>query len=73
VDKHSVKVMEKHYLWKDPQEDLKLAKLLVALILGETVSWPSEEEAQAESQTLEQLLEDIIVDEDHDRFTHPHP
>ena len=51
IDKHSVGVMDKHYILKDPEDDVALAKALVEKIFGDTVEWPSN--AKIESTRLE--------------------
>ena len=54
LDAHGRQVIDKHYLVKDPEDDLALAKVLVETALGATVPWPAEE------QSLEQDLEDLM-------------
>ena len=57
LDAHGRKVQDKHYLVKDPEDDLAIAKVLVEKILGDTVPPPSD---SAEGNTLEQELADIL-------------
>jgi hypothetical protein len=47
LDAHGRPTQDKHYLIKTPEDDLKLAKALVKNVIGNTVSWPSREEAEA--------------------------
>jgi hypothetical protein len=49
LDAHSVKVQERHYILKDPEDDIILAKALVSEVLGKTVEWPSDEHIKARS------------------------
>jgi hypothetical protein len=47
LDKHSVEVMERHYLYRDPEDDMRMSVLLVSEVFGETVPWPTLEDVQA--------------------------
>ena len=40
LDAHSKKVQDSHYILKDHEDDIKLAKELVKVVLGKTVRWP---------------------------------
>jgi hypothetical protein len=44
IDAHSKIVMNKHYCISDPKEDAKLAGLLVAQVVGDTVPWPTDKQ-----------------------------
>ena len=48
LDANGRKVQDKHYIMKDPDEDCVLAKTLVKNVLGATVPWPTQAEADAE-------------------------
>ena len=39
-DAHSKDVQKKHYILKDPEDEIKLAKELVKSVLGDSVRWP---------------------------------
>ena len=56
LDAHGKKVMQKHYLFVEPDDDAALAKMLVEKVIGETVKWPTKEEAEAELASLEGFL-----------------
>ena len=45
LDANGRKVQGKHYIMKDPDEDCVLAKALVRNVLGATVPWPTQAEA----------------------------
>ena len=51
LDAHSKKVMDKHYLLKDPEDDVVLAEALVKAVLGETVAFPTLSQAQEYAAT----------------------
>ena len=42
LDAHSKKVMGKHYILRDPEDDVALADALIHAILGKTVTFPSD-------------------------------
>eukprot|EP00974_Lingulodinium_polyedra_P075266 7293624-Lingulodinium_polyedra.AAC.1 len=46
IDAHGDRVQDKHYILKDPENDVLLAKKLVTTMLGQTVPWPSEQDMQ---------------------------
>ena len=46
LDAHSKKVRGTHYILRDPEDDVKLAKALVKACLGDTVAFPSDEQVQ---------------------------
>lgn len=39
LDAHSVRTQEKHYILREPQDDVLLAKTLVREVLGEEIPW----------------------------------
>ena len=60
IDAHSNDVAKRHYVLRDPQQDAKLAQLLVFAVLGQTVQWPEHhplDDAQVEAQSR---LPDIV-------------
>eukprot|EP00972_Heterocapsa_arctica_P031416 4626835-Heterocapsa_arctica.AAC.1 len=46
IDSHSANVAKQHYVLRDPAADVKLAKHLVKIALGETVPWPDTAELE---------------------------
>ena len=48
LDANGRNVQRKHYIMKDPDEDYVLAKALVQTVIGTTVPWPTQAEADAE-------------------------
>ena len=46
VDAHSKRVQIRHYILWQPEDDVELAKKVVTTVLGETVKWPSAEQAK---------------------------
>ena len=68
LDGHGRKVQDKHYLIKEPEDDLACAKVLVSRILGDTVAWPSKTESEAEvlGHDFESFDDDQCADEDID-------
>ena len=60
LDAHGRKVQDKHYIIRDPDDDLALAKTLVEKVLGETVPWPADETSL--EQDLGELMEGIDPD-----------
>ena len=66
LDAHSIPTMDKHYLLREPEDDVALAKLLVREVLGTTATFPAHcprvhswkklvgafDQAKAESQVL---------------------
>ena len=55
MDAHGRKVQDKHYIIKDPEDDLACAKVLVEKVLIKTVDYPTQEEADG-AGSLEELL-----------------
>eukprot|EP00975_Prorocentrum_lima_P013390 2841515-Prorocentrum_lima.AAC.1 len=55
LDPHSKKVMDKHYILKDPEDDAQLAGVLIESMLGKTVTFPSSEEAEAAFQASDNM------------------
>jgi hypothetical protein len=47
LDGHSLGIIDKHYLLKDPEDDIILAKALVNAVFGTTVTWPTEADIAA--------------------------
>ena len=60
LDAHGRDVQDKHYLLRDPEDDLALARTLVEKIIGTTVPWP---ETSLEAE-LGQFLESIDIEID---------
>ena len=56
LDAHGRNVMDKHYLITTPEDDLACAKVLVEKVIGETVAWPTEDEAARETRTVEEAV-----------------
>jgi hypothetical protein len=68
LDANSGRVQAKHYRMDDPDDDYELALALIKAVLGETVRWPSAEDAAAEvSESLEQMLEGVLEHSADDR------
>ena len=66
IDAHSKFVQDKHYYLKEPEEDVKLAKLLVEKVLGGACPWPSQafiDDCLAEKSKLGNLFRGIGNDE----------
>ena len=40
LDGHSKAVIDRHYALRDAEDDVRLAKMLVKVVLGETAAWP---------------------------------
>jgi hypothetical protein len=68
LDAHGRSVQDKHYLIRDPEDDLALAKLLVNSVLGETVPWPEDDTSL--EKDLEDLLAEIEVGAEDDGASH---
>jgi len=67
LDAHSKKVMDGHYILKDPEDDVILAEALIKAVLGETVRFPTDAAIAAHLHThpeLNGLLSKIIHGED---------
>ena len=66
IDAHSVAVQNKHYLLKDPADDVKLARQFVKTVIGKTVRWPSDEEVNAffQEQGENKWLVEVIAGQD---------
>lgn len=47
IDAHSKSVQDRHYWLREPEDDVKLAKLLVHTIFGATVPWPDQTQVAA--------------------------
>ena len=50
---------DSHYILRDPEDDAKLAKVLVENVLIKTVEWPSDD------STLEFLIEEVLDEAEH--------
>ena len=64
IDAHSKTVQNRHYILMQPEGEVKIAKMLVNLLLGETVQWPSAEEAKeflAQTGALASWFEAAII------------
>ena len=46
LDAHSKEVQDTHYILRDPEDDVILAKKMVELVLGGTKPWPTEEQVR---------------------------
>ncbi len=62
LDAHGRKVQDKHYLMRDPADDLACAKVLVAKVLGQTVAWPTEAgDGAGQALSLAKELENLLT------------
>ena len=43
LDGHGVHTSDEHYAFREPKDDVVLAKCLVESVLGQTATWPTEE------------------------------
>ena len=60
LDGHSKQVMDRHYILRDPEDDVVLAKALVKEVLGETVAWPTDEEADVFANDTSESLSSAL-------------
>jgi hypothetical protein len=51
LDAHSIKIQDRHYILRDPEDDIILAKVLVKQVLGTTVPWPTAVEAASTAES----------------------
>lgn len=51
IDAHSMQMIDKHYLLKDPEDDVALARALVECIYGESVKWPTDDDIAKKRET----------------------
>jgi len=58
IDAHSKFIQDKCYILREPEEDVKLAKLLFQTVVGKSVPWPADENAPAPEAAL--ALLDIV-------------
>ena len=70
LDAHSKKVMDRHYLLREPEDDITLANALIKEVLGTTVAFPSAEATAAYFQSNQEraaLLAQLLNEQgDHD-------
>ena len=66
LDAHSKQVQDRHYILRDPEDDVKLAKELVKAVLGRSVTWPTAADVNKcqLGQALELILEGKASDEE---------
>jgi hypothetical protein len=57
LDGHSGKTIDKHYSLREPTDDVALAKLLVANVLGDTVAWPASDAIEQGPAYLNEVLD----------------
>ena len=64
LDAHGRKVIDKHYLLKDPEDDVVMAKALVSQVIGKTVAWPTQESVDEFSVTndFDKIVEGVIME-----------
>lgn len=65
IDAHSTAVIDRHYYLRDAADDVKLARMLVKAVLGETVAWPSAADATSIMEGRDWLAADLeeVLDE----------
>jgi len=68
LDGHSRKVIDKHYVFKNPKHDVALANKLVDEILVEPVPWPSDEDVEAfleeKGTSAEEYINELLSNSD---------
>ena len=52
IDPHRGATQEKHYVLTGPEDDARLAKQMVAAMMGDTVPWPSQDALTSESSVV---------------------
>jgi hypothetical protein len=58
LDGHGAHTIDKHYALREPKDDVVLAKCLVESVLGQTATWPTEENMK---HTVITLLMDLVL------------
>ena len=59
IDPHRGTTQEKHYVLTGPEDDARLAKQMVAAMMGDTVPWPSQEALSSGSDVVAAFEERI--------------
>ena len=66
LDAHSRQTMAKHYILREPADDVIIAKTLVKAVLGETVAWPTDLGKTIPMPTIDFSIVPSTIDGDDD-------